>query len=119
MIDLAVHHGGMGTTHAALVAGVPALVVPVAVTSDQPFWGCVVQYKGVGRVTRQAASKITAVQLSHQLSGMLRSLQQYKEATRKLAAEMAAVGGAQAAVEVIRSMLKALGDTSQPAALKH
>ncbi len=32
-----VHHGGAGTTAAALRAGVPALVVPF--TMDQPFWG--------------------------------------------------------------------------------
>ncbi|MFD7630075.1 glycosyltransferase [Streptomyces sp. NPDC059851] len=31
-----VHHGGAGTTAAALRAGVPA--VPVPVTADQPFW---------------------------------------------------------------------------------
>jgi sterol 3beta-glucosyltransferase len=31
-----VHHGGAGTTGAALMAGVPALVVPF--TMDQPFW---------------------------------------------------------------------------------
>ncbi|MFJ1759218.1 glycosyltransferase [Amycolatopsis sp. NPDC088138] len=33
----AVHHGGAGTTAAALRAGVPALVCPVF--SDQPYWG--------------------------------------------------------------------------------
>jgi UDP:flavonoid glycosyltransferase YjiC (YdhE family) len=32
-----VHHGGAGTTAAALRAGVPSLVCPVF--SDQPFWG--------------------------------------------------------------------------------
>jgi UDP:flavonoid glycosyltransferase YjiC (YdhE family) len=32
-----VHHGGAGTTGAALRAGVPSLVVPFA--ADQPFWG--------------------------------------------------------------------------------
>jgi UDP:flavonoid glycosyltransferase YjiC (YdhE family) len=32
-----IHHGGAGTTGAALRSGVPSLVVPF--TSDQPFWG--------------------------------------------------------------------------------
>ncbi|NJO82669.1 MAG: glycosyltransferase family 1 protein [Blastochloris sp.] len=32
-----VHHGGAGTTAAALRAGVPSVVVPVM--ADQPFWG--------------------------------------------------------------------------------
>lgn len=41
-----VHHGGAGTTGAALRAGVPAVVVPFAV--DQPFWGSRVAALGVG-----------------------------------------------------------------------
>jgi sterol 3beta-glucosyltransferase len=41
-----VHHGGAGTTGAALLAGRPSLVVPFAV--DQPFWGMRVQELGVG-----------------------------------------------------------------------
>lgn len=41
-----VHHGGAGTTGAALRAGVPALVVPF--TMDQPFWGARVEALGVG-----------------------------------------------------------------------
>ncbi|MGQ7296440.1 glycosyltransferase [Quadrisphaera sp. KR29] len=41
-----VHHGGAGTTGAALSAGVPALVVPHGV--DQPFWGSRVAFLGAG-----------------------------------------------------------------------
>jgi len=41
-----VHHGGAGTTGAALRAGVPAIVVPF--TMDQPFWGSRVATLGVG-----------------------------------------------------------------------
>jgi sterol 3beta-glucosyltransferase len=41
-----VHHGGAGTTSAALRAGTPALVVPFM--SDQPFWGRRVQQLGCG-----------------------------------------------------------------------
>jgi UDP:flavonoid glycosyltransferase YjiC (YdhE family) len=41
-----VHHGGAGTTGAALRAGVPTLVVPF--TMDQPFWGARVAALGVG-----------------------------------------------------------------------
>ena len=41
-----VHHGGAGTTGAAIIAGRPALVVPFAV--DQPFWGRRVQALGAG-----------------------------------------------------------------------
>ncbi len=41
-----VHHGGAGTTGAALQVGVPAVVVPF--TMDQPFWGLRVAALGVG-----------------------------------------------------------------------
>lgn len=41
-----VHHGGAGTTAAALRAGVPSLVVPFL--GDQPFWGQRVHALGVG-----------------------------------------------------------------------
>jgi sterol 3beta-glucosyltransferase len=41
-----VHHGGAGTTGAALSAGVPAIVVPFA--ADQPFWGARVAALGCG-----------------------------------------------------------------------
>lgn len=41
-----VHHGGAGTTAAALRAGVPALVIPF--TADQPFWGWQAHRLGVG-----------------------------------------------------------------------
>jgi sterol 3beta-glucosyltransferase len=41
-----VHHGGAGTTGAALKAGVPAVVVPFTV--DQPFWGARVAALGAG-----------------------------------------------------------------------
>jgi len=41
-----IHHGGAGTTGAALRAGVPSLVVPFA--ADQPFWGERTYALGVG-----------------------------------------------------------------------
>ena len=41
-----IHHGGAGTTAAALRSGIPNLVVPFA--ADQPFWGARVHAIGAG-----------------------------------------------------------------------
>lgn len=42
----AVHHGGAGTTAAALYAGIPAVVC--SISYDQPFWGARLERLGVG-----------------------------------------------------------------------
>ena len=41
-----VHHGGAGTTAAALRAGIPSVIIPFGI--DQPFWGKRVADLGVG-----------------------------------------------------------------------
>eukprot|EP01053_Blabericola_migrator_P002393 Blabericola_migrator_1__2392@NODE_1671_length_4044_cov_226_150616_g1085_i0_p1_GENE_NODE_1671_length_4044_cov_226_150616_g1085_i0NODE_1671_length_4044_cov_226_150616_g1085_i0_p1_ORF_typecomplete_len899_score133_52Glyco_transf_28/PF03033_20/5_4e36UDPGT/PF00201_18/1_8e27ATG_C/PF09333_11/8e03ATG_C/PF09333_11/1e03ATG_C/PF09333_11/2e11Glyco_tran_28_C/PF04101_16/1_2e07VPS13_C/PF16909_5/0_0029_NODE_1671_length_4044_cov_226_150616_g1085_i011483844 len=45
-VSCVVHHGGAGTTSAAIAAGKPNVVVPFFM--DQPFWGEVVVRAGVG-----------------------------------------------------------------------
>jgi UDP:flavonoid glycosyltransferase YjiC (YdhE family) len=47
LADLVVHHGGLGTTYAALRAGLPALVAPLAF--DQPFNASLLERSGAGR----------------------------------------------------------------------
>jgi UDP:flavonoid glycosyltransferase YjiC (YdhE family) len=49
-----VHHGGAGTTAASLRAGVPTLILAMAV--DQPFWGAQVKRLKVGTVRRFSAT---------------------------------------------------------------
>jgi hypothetical protein len=43
-----VHHGGAGTTAAALSCGAGQLIVPVLRWADQPLWGWLVRARGVG-----------------------------------------------------------------------
>jgi sterol 3beta-glucosyltransferase len=45
-IAAVVHHGGSGTTHRAVLAGVPSVAVPVGY--DQPYWGRRLAELGVG-----------------------------------------------------------------------
>jgi sterol 3beta-glucosyltransferase len=47
-VQCIVHHGGMGTTHAALLAAVPSIILPCGPTSDQPFWADVIVRKKLG-----------------------------------------------------------------------
>lgn len=63
----AVHHGGAGTTAAALRAGLPTLVT--SVFTDQPFWGWRVQQLGVG--TTLPFQRINAERLDQALAVLL------------------------------------------------
>lgn len=45
-VRAAVHHGGIGTVHAAARAGIPSVIVPFF--ADQPFWGAQVHRQGLG-----------------------------------------------------------------------
>jgi sterol 3beta-glucosyltransferase len=46
LMSAAIHHGGAGTTGAALRAGLPMTIVPFF--GDQPFWGRRIEQLGVG-----------------------------------------------------------------------
>ena len=62
-----VHHGGAGTTGAALRAGVPSQVVPFMM--DQPFWAHLVADLGVGRAPIPR-KKLTEDALAHALQDL-------------------------------------------------
>ncbi|MFC4372724.1 glycosyltransferase [Nocardia halotolerans] len=58
----AVHHGGAGTTAAALRAGVPQVIC--SVQADQPYWGRALARRGLAATTRAAdvdADRLTAL----------------------------------------------------------
>ncbi len=68
-VRAAVHHGGAGTTHAALLAGVPQLAVPHI--ADQPYWGRRIQETGLGPKPL-SLHKLTADRLTERLQTLLR-----------------------------------------------
>jgi sterol 3beta-glucosyltransferase len=78
-----VHHGGSGTTHSALLAGKPALIVPFM--ADQPMWGRRLAELGVG-VPPIPPKKLTP----ERLADALRTLTQ-DSAMRQRAAELGAL----------------------------
>jgi UDP:flavonoid glycosyltransferase YjiC (YdhE family) len=92
-----VHHGGAGTTGAALRAGVPSVVVPLF--ADQPFWGERVHALGVGPrpIMRPA---LTATRLADALRQALGDAGMRERAAR-LGALLAADDGVAAAVAAV------------------
>lgn len=99
-----VHHGGAGTTAAALRAGVPAVVVPF-LGADQPFFGRLVHKLGAGPrpIPRR---KLTVDNLAAAIASAVNN-----ESTRSRAAELGRAirkeDGVRTAVELI---MKTLGN---------
>lgn len=91
----AVHHGGAGTTHATLRAGLPSLIC--AVFADNPFWGSRLVKLGVGDTFPfKAFSRARLVEgLRRILSGKT------QQAAANLGLQMRAEDGLSAALETL------------------
>lgn len=92
-----VHHGGAGTTAAALRAGVPSLVVPFF--GDQPFWGRRVAELGVGPAAIPR-KKLTAENLAAAITQMLSDSEMNRRAAA-LGARIRAEDGVGRAVQIL------------------
>jgi UDP:flavonoid glycosyltransferase YjiC (YdhE family) len=99
------HHGGAGTTGAALRAGVPAVVVPF--TADQPFWGSRVAALGVGP-TPIPRKRLTRERLADAL-GRAVADQALRERAAALGARIRAEDGIAGAVEHFERLASAPG----------
>ncbi len=66
----AVHHGGAGTTGAALRAGIPSIIVPFG--ADQPFWARLVAARGVG-TSPGSRKRLTAAKLGRAIAAVVAS----------------------------------------------
>jgi UDP:flavonoid glycosyltransferase YjiC (YdhE family) len=62
-----VHHGGSGTVHRGVLAGVPSMAVPISF--DQPYWGRRLAELGVG-VPPVPYRKLTPDRLAHAIEQM-------------------------------------------------
>jgi sterol 3beta-glucosyltransferase len=96
-----VHHGGAGTTGAALSAGVPSLIIPHF--GDQYYWGRRVAELGVGpepieRKKLSAERLVAALSTALHDSGM-------REQAASLGAKISAENGVGKAVEIIRKYI--------------
>lgn len=72
-----IHHGGAGTTSAALRAGIPQVVVPFM--ADQPFWGSRVHAVGVTpkpiRVSQLSVERLVSVMAEAESKNILERAQ--------------------------------------------
>lgn len=92
-----VHHGGAGTVHAALAAGVPQVVC--SVFSDQPFWGALVEARGVG--AHLPFRQLDAARLAASVDGVLTP--GVVDAAKAMAVRVAAEPGADGAASHLRA----------------
>jgi sterol 3beta-glucosyltransferase len=91
----AVHHGGAGTTAAALRAGLPSAVL--SVFGDQPLWGWRIERLGVGTTLRFQA--LTEERLARSLDALLRD--DVRERAQALAQKLSSEDGVTRTAQVI------------------
>lgn len=100
---LVIHHGGAGTTHAALRAGCPAIVIEHAF--DQTFWGNELERLGVaGKVLHR--NRITAKQLAEAIKVTINS-QEMKRNAMIISKKMRAENGVKTSVRLIEERFAA------------
>jgi UDP:flavonoid glycosyltransferase YjiC (YdhE family) len=99
-----VHHGGAGTTGAALRAGVPAVVVPFM--SDQPFWARRVHELGAGPAPVPRA-RLTAQRLG---DAILRAVTEstHRQRAAELGRALRAEDGVMLAVRLVEQHVRTL-----------
>jgi sterol 3beta-glucosyltransferase len=96
--QVAVHHGGIGTVHAATLAGVVSVVVPFI--ADQPFWGARLHAHGLSPEPIPQR-KLTADRLAAAIAQAPKSRAEVASAARSMAGEDG-TGAALAVVEALR-----------------
>ncbi|MEU2398578.1 MULTISPECIES: glycosyltransferase [Streptomyces] len=95
-----VHHGGAGTSAAALRAGVPAVTVPV--TADQPFWASRLAAVGAAPAPVPFGS-LTAERLADALDRVV-TRESYGRAATRAAQHMATEDGAQRVLRAVQQL---------------
>ncbi|MBD3940517.1 glycosyltransferase family 1 protein [Microbacterium sp. NEAU-LLC] len=93
----AIHHGGIGTVHAATAAGTVSIIVPFI--ADQPFWGSLLHRRGLAPapIPRRRLVPERVVAALEQAPG-------FEPAVASVAAQMAHEDGTATAVKVIEQL---------------
>lgn len=97
-VRAAIHHGGAGTTSASLHAGVPAIVLPLAI--DQFFWGERIHQAGLGPQPIPQRN-LTAKKLADAIQQGLND-SSMREKAKAVSERLSREDGVQAAMRVMR-----------------
>jgi UDP:flavonoid glycosyltransferase YjiC (YdhE family) len=95
-INAVVHHGGSGTTHEILRAGLPSFAIPHM--GDQPFWGTILQYNELGPSPVQY-TEIEVNKLAEQMTALKQK--HYIQNAKALAPAIAAEDGLTHAADLL------------------
>jgi sterol 3beta-glucosyltransferase len=98
---LVIHHGGAGTTGAALRAGVPSVAIPF--TADQAFWARQVRRLGVGPAPAPAL-RLTSSLVAEMIERAVRD-EEMQERAAHLGRQLQRENGVAAAIAVIHRAL--------------
>jgi sterol 3beta-glucosyltransferase len=96
-METVVHHGGAGTTAAALRAGTPSVIVPW--TTDQPFWARRVEAAGLGIAVRR--DKVSVDALADAIADAIERASGRRPAAEAMALEIAKENGVGGAIEIL------------------
>ncbi len=95
-VTAAIHHGGAGTVHAVARSGAVSIVVPFL--ADQPWWGALLERRGLSPATLPARRLNQTA-----LTAALRAVDRFRPATHTLAEQMRHEQGTAAALDVIEA----------------
>jgi sterol 3beta-glucosyltransferase len=96
-----IHHGGAGTTHTAVAAGVPSVAIPHV--GDQPYWAARLQKLGVAPSPLDLTAVTTDAVRERVL---LATTEPMRAAAARLGRELAAEDGVRAAIVLIEGSMR-------------
>ena len=93
-----IHHGGVGTVHAALRAGTPSIIVPFIV--DQPWWADRLHRLGLGPKSLPLRKFNKA-----NLINRIKETEKYKDEVQNISQEMIKDDGVNVTLELVKKHL--------------
>jgi len=100
-VSAVIHHGGVGTTHAAIVHGIPQIIVPHAGDQRRQAQGIQRTKAGIAMLPKD----VTLDDLSQSLARLLPDLSPMRANAQALQAEFATLGGVDRAADLLEHLV--------------